>query len=829
MTLSARTLFTRCAEVLSRPWLAVLWLMMVLLCTVWIAGSLSRGYQFDTSVLALLPQTEHRDPAQPDALAALNRELLGRADQQLASLASERMLFLISAPERQRSLAAAEAYAEALRASGLFADLTTTLGQPQLEAAQQALFPHRYQLMTADARAALKQNPIKREHPLLRQALARLYSPMASAVAPRLVDDPLQLFFAWQLETAPRTSFAPEGGWLTRNHDGRSYRLLAATLAGDPYKLDYQQKVARLLAEARAGVGPEVEVLSSGLLLHAAHGAEQARQEISTIGLGSLVGIALLLLWCFRRPRYLALAFLPIACGWVVALAICMLVFPGLHLITLAFGASLIGVAIDYSLHFICAREALSAEDSGATAGLGHGHRVLRLIMPGMLLGLISSALAYAAQGVAPFPGLRQMALFSVAGLLGAWLTVALWLPYLCATRMDSMRAAPLQRFAPRLGQMLAVWPNVRTRPVALGLLILLAIAFWQLSQLQFSDDIRRLQTSPAALLEEDGRVQRLTAAVSAGQYFVISADNEEQLLQTEEKLALGLGTAIASGAVADYQAISRWVPSAAVQSSNRELNNKYVYAQDGLASLLAEILGSPQLTAQMQARFAAQSGAILTVQEWLAGELGRQQGFLWLGELDQRVHSLVLLSGIRDSAALRNLAQLAEGDPRVQFVDRVAGITNVLKVNREQLLRWIAGAYLAVFLVLALRYRHAAWRILAAPAIASLLSLAILSAGGSTITIFNLLALLLVLGIGLDAGIFLQESGRSPYTWAAVTLAACTTLLAFGLLALSETPILHQFGLTVLLGIVAVWLLAPCFTDMKVADSYQQCPDATR
>jgi len=70
------------------------------------------------------------------------------------------------------------------------------------------------------------------------------------------------------------------------------------------------------------------------------------------------------------------------------------------------------------------------------------------------------------------------------------------------------------------------------------------------------------------------------------------------------------------------------------------------------------------------------------------------------------------------------------------------------------------------------------------------------------------------VLGIGVYASIFLRESQGSPHTWLAVSLAAITTLLAFGLLALSQTPVLHQFGLTVLLGIVGVWLLAPCFAD---------------
>ncbi|MCW8195253.1 hypothetical protein F6455_10685 [Proteobacteria bacterium 005FR1] len=824
--------FARLAEALSRPWLAWAWLAVVLACAAGVSASVLRGYSFDTSVLALLPASGKAGEN------AIDEKLRHRADEQLAALASQRMIFLVSAPDRQQSLATAQSFAQILRDSDLFAEVTSALGRSQVEGFQQAFFPYRYQLLGDEARASLTDHAPEASHPLLQQALARLYSPMASAVGATLLEDPLQLFFEWQLQAAPNTPFAPENGWLSREHGGRSYRLLAVTLSGNPYELSYQAQVTSLLSAAKAGLPPDVEVLSSGLLLHAAYGAEQARSEISTIGLGSMLGISLLLLWCFRRLRSLLLAFLPIACGWLFALAICMLAFPSLHLITLAFGASLIGVAVDYSLHFLCTRELCTRElrtrelytSEGSEGGVGsaastsvQNRSTLVHLMPGMLLGLLSSALAYAAQGAAPFPGLRQMALFSVAGLAGAWLTVILWLPHLHRPGQQASATTPLQHLASTLLKCLKTWPNVARPPVAITVALLVVAALWQVSTLQFDDDIRRLQTSPAALLAEDAAVQRLTTAVSPGQYFLVSGHDEEALLQTEAKLGSALKELVAKGALADFQAVSRWVPSLSRQRADHELNAEFVYAGDGLASELAKALGSPQLSVQMRERFAAQPFLPFGVQDWLATAVGRQQSFLWLGEADGSVHSLVLLSGIRDRAVLSELAGLAEAQrsqfANIQFVDKVGEITEVLTVHREQLVMWIAAAYLLVFVVLALRYRWAAWRILAAPAIASLICLAILSAGGFTITIFNLLALLLVLGIGLDAGIFLQESGRgssaaSAYTWAAVTLAACTTLLAFGLLALSETPVLNQFGLTVLFGIVGVWILAPGFVQ---------------
>ncbi|HPW12437.1 MAG TPA: hypothetical protein PK399_04610, partial [Thermomonas sp.] len=70
----------------------------------------------------------------------------------------------------------------------------------------------------------------------------------------------------------------------------------------------------------------------------------------------------------------------------------------------------------------------------------------------------------------------------------------------------------------------------------------------------------------------------------------------------------------------------------------------------------------------------------------------------------------------------------------------------------------------------------------------------------------------LLLLGLGVDYGIFLLEHEGDGASWLAVCLGAASTLLAFGLLSLSATPALHGFGLTLLFGISLVWLLSPCF-----------------
>src|SRR5690606_18093264 len=253
------------ASLLFSSWSAILWLALLLIAALWSALSLLRGYNFDSSILALLPKdsglASGADPA-----------LLARADAQLAALASQRMVFLVSHEDARQSTAAAADLAEQLEASGLFATVQGRIAASEAAGWQQAFFPYRYGLISAEAREALASIPPGPEHPLLERALAPPYSPLASAVAaqlpegpPPLAEDPLQLFFDWQLQVAPRSGFTLDNNWLSRSENGRHYRLLSAELNGDPFALDYQQSVMELLASARASLPAQSQLLISGL------------------------------------------------------------------------------------------------------------------------------------------------------------------------------------------------------------------------------------------------------------------------------------------------------------------------------------------------------------------------------------------------------------------------------------------------------------------------------------------------------------------------------------------------------------------------------------
>jgi predicted exporter len=153
---------------------------------------------------------------------------------------------------------------------------------------------------------------------------------------------------------------------------------------------------------------PQAEVLEAGVVLHAASASAQAERELSIIGVGSLSGIVLLMGLVFRSIKSIALILLSIAVGCLGALSVCSLVFEKIHLITLVFGASLIGVAQDYGVYFLCQRFSANSETDP--------WQLLRRILPALILALVTTVIGYMGLALTPFPGLRQMAVFSITG-----------------------------------------------------------------------------------------------------------------------------------------------------------------------------------------------------------------------------------------------------------------------------------------------------------------------------------------------------------------------------------------------------------------------------
>jgi len=757
-------------------WLALAWLLVVAAIG-WHQWQFWQAPRLDTDVFALLPQDEKAPVAQ-------------RAMRQLGEQGERRVVVMLGAADWRAAQDAAARFDATLAAAHAGLRRAGDGG-----AATQALDfyrPWRDALLTDAQRTELRNADTQA---LAAQALERLHG-LNTGQPTAWLADPLGLWSAWWSQRGGLTAARPRDGllWVADPAGQRDWAVLLYETEGSAFRFDGDRRWGDALdsaAAAAAAAGP-VTVLRAGVPLHAEAGAVQGNREMNTIGWGSLAAVIALVWWAFRALRPVALIAVSLLVGCAAALSVTVWVFGQVHLLTLVFGASLVGVAEDFGIHYFTSRLA-----SPATARWP----LMKHLLPGLALALLTSVLGYLVLAVVPFPGLRQMAVFSAVGLVAAFLTAVCWFP---ALDRGTLRGS---RMASAVAANLAHWPTLGGRRLWTLLAVFTLLCAWGVSRLHANDDLRQLQSSPPELIKDQIEVSRLLQIPSPAQFFVVQGSTPEAVLQREEalkdKLRLDAAAMAGTGAPA-LSAVSDWVPSAARQTENRRLTAP---AEQQVLAKVSQALGE-------DLQRPAFDPAPLALEAWLASPASTATRAQWLGQVDGGYASAVLIRGLANRAQAEALHALGEQVEGVHWVDRASDMSGLLGRFRVTMGWLLVAGHAVVWFAMALRFGRAAWRAWLPTALASLGCLAVLGWLGEPFQLFSLLALMLLLGMGVDYGIFLLEhrGEEQGHAWLAVLLGAISTGLSFGLLALSATPALHTFGLTLLTGLTLVCVLAPLF-----------------
>jgi predicted exporter len=761
----------------------LMWLVVVAVASAFLLVRLHDGVQFQSDLFALLPQ-EDRDPA------------VQYAKQKAGALLGQRIILLVGDEDRANARSAGAELAAALTASDIASSVTYALPPEGLRRLAEIFFPYRRGLLTAADRGRLEEG---RGREIVARALATVYGPAGIADAALLRRDPFFLLasFLAALPT-PLPRLAPDDGVLSVRDGTKTYVLIAAQLRGDTFSLAAQDHIIQVLGAAEQKLRsrlPEVDILRFGTVFYAHAGAAAAVAETSAISIVSLMGTVVLVLVVFRALRPLWLTALAIGVGVVCAFAASLWLFGTLHVAALLLGVSLIGISLDYCLQYLSAR-------FDATANTPW--RRLYRVLPGISLGIATTLIGYITLLVAPFPGLRQVAVFSAVGLVASFVTVLLWLPALDASQ--PFRHG--RRLLAAADWLWSFWEAPRYRRPRLALVgVALLLALIGVSAFTVDDDVRRLQTISQDLKRQEEALRRLTGLSSATEFLLLRAADGEAALETEETLLARLDQAKHDGSLGGYQALAQVVPSIARQRADAVLVRDKLIGPI-LADYYAQ-LGMPAgaMIEEPEERFLVPAG----IPEDSPLAAVRQ---LAIADGPAEAMHLVLLSGVADREEVTRLAQSVAG---VRVIDPAGDVTRLLGEYRRRAVLLLGLSLLFMMPVVLWRYGwRDSLRVLVPPMVAVLLAPLLVALVGIPFTFFGAMALVLVLSIGFDYAVFCKETDpvQRPVTMLGVWLAMVTTLLSFGLLAFSRVFAVQAFGATLLVGTLLAFLVAPLTGD---------------
>ncbi|WP_122611055.1 MMPL family transporter [Pseudomonas viridiflava] len=754
------------------PWLFLSLLLAVVALAAW---QWRDGAPLSANLMELVPGTS------PDALEV-------RAEQRMQEPLNREMLVLVGHADRQQALNMAQQLGEQWQASGLFETVQWNL-QADLPALRKQLLQGRLAMLSADDRQLLSEHP----DAFIQQRVQALFDPFNGFTLVPSQDDWLGLTGRIQNSQPKHGAVQLDigSGALVAEADGKSWVMLRARTTGNAFDMNLPLQVAELLQHSREQAAQSgVQLLAASGLLYAANGQQQATREMTWVGGGATVGILLLLLLAFRRWGVL-LAFVPVLVGMLFGAVACVALFGHMHVMTLVLGSSLIGVAVDYPLHYLSKSWSLKPWRSWPA---------LRLTLPGLTLSLITSVIGYLALAWTPFPALTQIAVFSAAGLLGAYLSAVCLLPAL----LKNVQLRPAQwplRLAERLIHLREALLGCIRTPALLALLI--AFCVGGLMQLQSKNDIRQWVGAPQHLTDEAQTIARITGYQPTSQFFLIRAANQEQLLERQAALSERLQQLVNLDKLQGYLALDQLVSAPSQQQQVRESLNKLPSFWQPLLDLGVPVTALQNELQQLQTLPAEDIDAAL------AGPLGEPYRTLWLGPTEDGVAAMTSLQGLNNPSLLRVQALDLPG---VVLVDRLGDLNKVFAATQISAAELKLASCVLIVLVLMLPFGlTGALRIVALPLLAALCSLASLGWLGQPLTLFSLFGLLLVTAISVDYAILMREQvGGAAVSLLGTLLAAVTTWLSFGLLAVSSTPAVSNFGLSVSLGLAFSFMLAP-------------------
>ncbi|MCQ9325722.1 MMPL family transporter [Neisseria dentiae] len=747
-----------------------------------------------TDLTALLPQEER-----PDVL-------LQAADRAVEAQLNTQVVLLAGSADAEKAFQTASEIAALWRKSQVFAAVDSSVS-PDLEAVR-----------TDVRRLGLAVLPPEQRQLLFEEPKRYFQERAEAAVNPFAAPSPLPLEQDWlgfgrfvteRAQPQSRLQWNADNGMLfTEDDSGKTWVWLRGKLPETNNLANGSDNLLPLLHQSRGLAAKNgVETLSAGGAVFAAASKAAAERESQLMSAAGLLLTFALLLWVFRSVRVFWLT-LPLAAGMLTGLAAALLVFGEVHILTIVIGTSLVGMLVDFPLHWLAPSVFGTAAHRYARSDGPdwQAEPAMRHVLPTFAVSLLITVAGYAFLWFTPLPVLRQTAVFSGFALLGAFGATVLWLPPLFARYQA--KSVPFTGLVERL-YALSARMKIRLHRRGWWLVggILLAVGLWRSN---WHDDIRQWVNMPPAMLAEAQKIGELSGTDFGSRYLVVEAGSEDELLRKNAEVGRVLQPLAAQQKLAGIQSLDQWLLPAAEQQKLQNRLRELAKLPENWQPMRE--IGVPRQTVRNALNQAAVAPP-LTLSDGLKPALAEAWRPLYLGEAAPgRFASVIRLNGLNDAAAVQAGIKGLAG---VHWADKRSHLNELFHHTRNQA-AWLKLASYALALLLLWRMFgiRRGITVLAVPLAAAVATVAVLGWAGIPVSLFAMFGLLLVSAIGVDYAVYAVAAKHSaPARLGGMLLAALTTGISFVLLGMSSTPAVAAFGITVAVGTVlnlwlAGWLL---------------------
>ena len=773
-------------------WLPVgIWLVALMLC-----GMVIGRTPFTTDLSAFMPRTPS-----PEQQLLINQLRDG--------LASRLILIGIEGADPPALSLLSKKIAHQLRADTTFVSVNN--GEPvNTERDRNFLFNNRYLLSPAVTPERFSTSGL---HSALNDTIELLASPAGLLVKTMLPRDPtgemVQLLDQLGNRSQPKMV---DGTWASR--DGKRALLLLQTRAAGSDTDAQQQAMAaiRQSFDSAAGNTVKAKLVMTGPGVFSVTSRDTIKSQVSQLSLIGMALIAALLLLVYRSVTALVLGLLPVISGALAGIAAVSLGFGAVHGITLGFGTALIGEAVDYSIYLFVQSERHNLEKSD-----GSDQKIwVTRFWPTVRLGVLTSIFGFASLLLSGFPGLAQLGLYAIAGLVAAAAVTRYVLPHLLPAKFHIHDVSAI-------GALLFRWVQRATamRRVAVVVVLAACAVLVQHRASLWNDKISSLSPVSQADIALDSSLRADMGAPDVRYLVVISGPSQEAVLHASGQVSMLLQTQVDQGELAGFESPSRYLPSIETQ----RMRQASLPPADALQARLAQAVQGLPVGVQLFTPFlvdvaAARSQPLIQAADLEKTSMAMAVQALLIEQNHQWSALLPLTApeGVGINPNKIRTALAASQLPNVLFVDMKAESDRLYSGYLREATVLSLGGLVAIVGLLLIVFRSPV-RVLRiiAPLVAAVITVtAGLALLGQQLIILHLVGLLLVVAVGSNYALFFDRPDSSepisPSTLASMLFANLTTVAGFGLLAFSNVSILQAMGVTVAPGVILALIYSTIF-----------------
>ncbi|WCE93637.1 MMPL family transporter [Acidithiobacillus ferriphilus] len=674
------------------------------------------------------------------------------------------------------------------------------------------LFMHRYVLSAATKPELFS---VKGLHDAIEKTLNNLAGPGGEAMAALFPSDPTGAMIGMAKGiggmSKPRVL---DGVWASSTGDS-ALLLLQTRFPGSDSDAQQQaiatiKKIFKLAQRdmGSSGQGTRLQLTGVGVISVAARNTIVHAAESMSLISGTL--IIMLLLFVYRSLVVLVYSLVPVMSGVIVGIAAVSLGFGMVYDITLGFGTALIGEAVDYSIYFFVQTGEMA---TGAELWKKNYWPIIRL-------GVFTSVVGFASLLFSNLPGLAQLGLYAITGLLTAAGVTRLVLSRLPAhhfKRRDFERVGDVLLDVMRMLSS-ARWIVISLTIIASGILLVHRDHIW-------SHELSALSPVPKADQLLYAKLRKDMGIPDEGYLLVVSGATRNLALENASKIDPLLERLQISGIIGGFETPTRFLPGMESQVERRSaLPSEPVLITRLEAAVRGLPVSASRLSPFVQAVERERKLPLLTYAELPAGVQQIVDSMLVHHGQEWSVLLPIIApsSGKIDSKAVQAAMMHHHIDDAI-FVD-ISGATNTLYSGyiRNALKLSLAGVLGIIILLLAVfRSVIRVVRIMLPLIAAVLVVVAAFVVMGVELNIMNLIGLMLIVAVGSNYALFFDRGGQmnregSSRTLLSLVVANMATVIGFAPLAFSGVPVLQAIGATVAPGVILALLFSASLVERR-------------